>query len=188
MATDVTSSDTAAAANGLPPGTDLVRLKDIASDLRCLVCQNQTIADSNAGLAVDLRNQVAKLMSQGKTDTEIKQYMVDRYGEFVLYDPPFSVSNALLWVGPFILVRGRVDHPPHDRSARPSARCSGTQRSPARRGRGAVPARAVTPPALKLAPTKPHQTLICRSSPRRRPTRLRVDAPSSARNARCRCR
>jgi cytochrome c-type biogenesis protein CcmH len=104
MATDVTSSDTAAAANGLPPGTDLVRLKDIASDLRCLVCQNQTIADSNAGLAVDLRNQVAKLMSQGKTDTEIKQYMVDRYGEFVLYDPPFSVSNALLWVGPFILV------------------------------------------------------------------------------------
>lgn len=104
MATDVTSSDTAAAANGLPLGTDLVRLKDIASDLRCLVCQNQTIADSNAGLAVDLRNQVAKLMSQGKTDTEIKQYMVDRYGEFVLYDPPFSVSNALLWVGPFILV------------------------------------------------------------------------------------
>jgi len=89
---------------GIPPGTDVVRLREIAADLRCLVCQNQSIADSHAGLAIDLRNQVIKLMGQGKSDNEIKQYMVDRYGEFVLYDPPFSASNGLLWVGPFLLV------------------------------------------------------------------------------------
>ena len=94
----------AAPASALPAGTDLERLRSIAADLRCLVCQNQSIADSHAGLAIDLRNQVVKLMGQGKTDAEIKQYMVDRYGEFVLYDPPFSVSNALLWAGPFLLL------------------------------------------------------------------------------------
>jgi cytochrome c-type biogenesis protein CcmH len=92
------------AASALPPGTDLQRLHEITADLRCLVCQNQSIADSHAGLAIDLRNQVVKLMGEGRSDGEIKQYMVDRYGEFVLYDPPFSASNALLWVGPFLLV------------------------------------------------------------------------------------
>ena len=96
-------AEDAAAPAGIPPGTDVVRLREITADLRCLVCQNQSIADSHAGLAIDLRNQVIKLMGQGKTDAEIKQYMVDRYGEFVLYDPPFSISNALLWVGPFLL-------------------------------------------------------------------------------------
>lgn len=98
------AADDTAAPSGIPPGTDVVRLREITADLRCLVCQNQSIADSHAGLAIDLRNQVIKLMGQGKSDAEIKQYMVDRYGEFVLYDPPFSVSNALLWVGPFLLV------------------------------------------------------------------------------------
>ena len=89
---------------GIPAGTDLARLREISADLRCLVCQNQSIADSHAGLAIDLRNQVVKLMGEGKSDDEIKQYMVDRYGEFVLYDPPFSFSNALLWIGPFALM------------------------------------------------------------------------------------
>jgi cytochrome c-type biogenesis protein CcmH len=98
------AAEDAGAPVGIPPGTDVVRLREIAADLRCLVCQNQSIADSHAGLAIDLRNQVIKLMGQGKSDAEIKQYMVDRYGEFVLYDPPFSLSNALLWVGPFLLV------------------------------------------------------------------------------------
>ena len=97
-------AEDAAAPAGIPPGTDVVRLREITADLRCLVCQNQSIADSHAGLAIDLRNQVIKLMGQGKTDAEIKQYMVDRYGEFVLYDPPFSMQNALLWAGPFLLV------------------------------------------------------------------------------------
>ncbi|MFZ4498198.1 MAG: cytochrome c-type biogenesis protein [Burkholderiales bacterium] len=94
--------------SALPAGTDLERLRAIAADLRCLVCQNQSIADSHAGLAIDLRNQVIKLMGQGKTDNEIKQYMVDRYGEFVLYDPPFSASNAVLWLGPFLLALAGV--------------------------------------------------------------------------------
>lgn len=97
-------AEDAAAPGGIPPGTDVERLRGITADLRCLVCQNQSIADSHAGLAIDLRNQVIKLMGQGKTDAEIKQYMVDRYGEFVLYDPPFSASNAALWAGPFLLV------------------------------------------------------------------------------------
>lgn len=100
---DATTPDSAPA-SALPPGTDLQRLQEITADLRCLVCQNQSIADSHAGLAIDLRNQVVKLMGEGRSDGEIKQYMVDRYGEFVLYDPPFSVSNALLWAGPFLLV------------------------------------------------------------------------------------
>ncbi|MBU3694762.1 MAG: cytochrome c-type biogenesis protein CcmH [Rhodocyclaceae bacterium] len=100
----VAVAEDAAAPAGIPPGTDVVRLHEITADLRCLVCQNQSIADSHAGLAIDLRNQVIKLMGQGKSDAEIKQYMVDRYGEFVLYDPPFSISNGLLWVGPFLLV------------------------------------------------------------------------------------
>lgn len=97
-------ADDSTAPPGVPPGTDLIRLREISADLRCLVCQNQSIADSHAGLAIDLRNQVVKLMADGKSDNEIKQYMVDRYGEFVLYDPPFSVSNALLWIGPFALM------------------------------------------------------------------------------------
>lgn len=97
-------ADEGVAPPGVPAGTDLVRLREISADLRCLVCQNQSIADSHAGLAIDLRNQVVKLMAEGKSDDDIKQYMVDRYGEFVLYDPPFSVSNAALWIGPFALV------------------------------------------------------------------------------------
>jgi cytochrome c-type biogenesis protein CcmH len=69
-----------------------------------LVCQNQTIADSNAELAVDLRNQVRKQLSEGKSDREILDYMVQRYGEFVLYRPPFNYKTILLWAGPFLLL------------------------------------------------------------------------------------
>lgn len=80
------------------------RVRSLTEQLRCLVCQNQTIADSNAGLAIDLRQQVVQQVRAGKTDLEIKQYMVERYGDFVLYNPPFSVSNSVLWIGPFILL------------------------------------------------------------------------------------
>lgn len=80
------------------------RLLKLASELRCLVCQNQTIADSNSGLAIDLRGQIREQIHAGKSDASIKQYMVERYGDFVLYNPPFSVGNALLWSGPFILL------------------------------------------------------------------------------------
>jgi cytochrome c-type biogenesis protein CcmH len=76
----------------------------LSNELRCLVCQNQTIADSNAELAVDLRNQVRKQLSEGKSDREILDYMVQRYGEFVLYRPPLSFKTILLWAGPFALL------------------------------------------------------------------------------------
>jgi len=82
------------------------RLKVLAEELRCLVCQNQTIADSNAPLALDLRNQIRTQISQGRSDDQIRDYMVQRYGDFVLYKPPFKATTALLWVGPFALVAG----------------------------------------------------------------------------------
>ena len=80
------------------------RLKALAEELRCLVCQNQTIADSNAPLALDLRNQIRAQISQGRTDAQIRAYMVERYGDFVLYKPPFKASTLVLWLGPFALI------------------------------------------------------------------------------------
>lgn len=76
------------------------RVAEISSQLRCLVCQNQSIADSNAELAIDLKNQVVKQIAAGKTNQQIIDFMVDRYGDFVLYNPPFKLSTLLLWVGP----------------------------------------------------------------------------------------
>jgi len=78
----------------------------IAAELRCLVCQNQTIADSSAGLAVDLRNQVRDMLRQGQDRKQIVAYMTDRYGDFVLYRPPLKESTALLWFGPAALLLG----------------------------------------------------------------------------------
>ena len=80
------------------------RLKALGDELRCLVCQNQTIADSSAPLALDLRNQIRAQVAQGRTDGEIRAYMVERYGDFVLYRPPFKATTALLWAGPFVLI------------------------------------------------------------------------------------
>jgi cytochrome c-type biogenesis protein CcmH len=82
------------------------RLKAIAHELRCLVCQNQTIADSDAPLAVDLRRQTRAMIAAGKSDEEIRGYMVERYGNFVLYKPPFTAATAVLWVAPGLLVLG----------------------------------------------------------------------------------
>ena len=76
------------------------RLKALAEELRCLVCQNQTIADSNAPLAVDLRRETREMLRQGKSDAEIIAYMTARYGDFVLYRPPLKATTALLWFGP----------------------------------------------------------------------------------------
>lgn len=75
----------------------------LASQLRCLVCQNQSIAESNAELAVDLRNKLREQIAAGKTDAEILEYMTARYGDFVLYRPPFKATTALLWLGPALL-------------------------------------------------------------------------------------
>ena len=84
------------------------RLKALAEELRCLVCQNQTIADSNAPLAQDLRNQIRAQIAQGRTDDQIRAYMVERYGDFVLYRPPFKATTVFLWLGPFLLVAGGI--------------------------------------------------------------------------------
>jgi cytochrome c-type biogenesis protein CcmH len=80
--------------------------ESLTSELRCLVCQNQTIADSNAELAADLRRQVYEMLQQGKSREDIAQFMTDRYGDFVLYNPPFKLKTGLLWLGPvaFLLV------------------------------------------------------------------------------------
>lgn len=80
------------------------RVFAISEELRCLVCQNQTIADSHAELAVDLKNQVRTMLKAGRSEAEIKQYMVDRYGDFVLYRPPVKGITWMLWVGPFLLL------------------------------------------------------------------------------------
>ena len=82
------------------------RLKQLAEELRCLVCQNQTIADSNAPLALDLRNQIRDQIAKGRSDDQIREYMVDRYGDFVLYKPPLQANTVLLWGGPLLLLLG----------------------------------------------------------------------------------
>jgi cytochrome c-type biogenesis protein CcmH len=97
----------AARADDAPGMTALdARLKRLESELRCLVCQNQTLADSNADLADDLRREVRALAVSGKSDAEIKSYLVARYGDFVLYNPPLKPLTALLWLGPFALLCG----------------------------------------------------------------------------------
>lgn len=80
------------------------RMLHIASDLRCLVCQNESIAASQAGLAADLRQQIREQIHAGKSDDDIRAYMVDRYGDFVLYRPPLKPTTMLLWFGPFLLL------------------------------------------------------------------------------------
>ena len=113
------------------------RAVHIQEQLRCLVCQNQTIAETNAELAQDLRRQVHEQIATGKSDREIIQYMVDRYGDFVLYRPPLKGTTALLWGGPALLLlvgavvlarvlrsrKGEAEPPPltpeeHERAAR----------------------------------------------------------------------
>lgn len=84
------------------------RVMAVAVELRCLVCQNQTIADSEAALAVDLRNQVRDMLRDGRTEREVLTYMTDRYGDFVLYRPPVKNTTALLWFGPPLLLGGAL--------------------------------------------------------------------------------
>jgi cytochrome c-type biogenesis protein CcmH len=80
------------------------RLTNIAEELRCLVCQNESLAGSRADLAEDLRREVRGLIKQGKTDQEVKDFLVSRYGDFVLYQPPVKPTTWLLWGGPFVLL------------------------------------------------------------------------------------
>lgn len=80
------------------------RFKALTAELRCVMCQNQSIADSNAPIAHDLRVEVLRLMREGRSDAQIKQYLVERYTDFVLYEPPMKKSTWLLWAGPFLLL------------------------------------------------------------------------------------
>ena len=102
----------ATAADPVPPSGESaagmsaldMRLKRLETELRCLVCQNQTLADSNADLADDLRREVRALALAGKSDDDIKAYLVARYGDFVLYKPPLKPITWMLWFGPFALL------------------------------------------------------------------------------------
>ncbi|HZP85530.1 MAG TPA: cytochrome c-type biogenesis protein [Burkholderiales bacterium] len=80
------------------------RLRNLANELRCLVCQNQSLADSHADLAIDLRNEVREQIKAGKSDAQIRVWLTERYGDFVLYRPPLKATTVLLWVGPAILL------------------------------------------------------------------------------------
>jgi cytochrome c-type biogenesis protein CcmH len=97
----------AALATAVPTEQDPVadaRAVKLEEQLRCLVCQNQTIAESNADLAADLRRQVREQIAAGKSDDEIVDFMTSRYGDFVLYKPPFKATTVLLWTGPALLL------------------------------------------------------------------------------------
>lgn len=83
-----------------------LRFQRLTAQLRCLVCQNENLADSNATLARDLRHQVFAQLQAGRSDAQIKQYMVDRYSRFVLYDPPLAPGTWLLWFGPLLFLLG----------------------------------------------------------------------------------
>ena len=80
------------------------RLKHLAVELRCLVCQNQTLADSHAPLAEDLRREVREMIAKDMSDKDIIEFLVTRYGDFILYRPPLKATTTLLWVGPFVLL------------------------------------------------------------------------------------
>lgn len=80
------------------------RVEEVSAELRCLVCQNQTIADSHADLAIDLKNQVRDMLRSGKSNEEVVNYMVERYGDFVRYKPPVKPETWFLWFGPALLV------------------------------------------------------------------------------------
>lgn len=96
---------TSSFANEIVTGSPIdARLRELSTELRCLVCQNSTLADSDAPLAQDLRREIRKLMEAGKTDEEIVAYLVARYGDFVTFRPPVNASTALLWFGPFIML------------------------------------------------------------------------------------
>ena len=84
------------------------RVQALAEELRCLVCQNQTLADSHAELAIDLKNQVREMLQKGLSDKQVIDYMVTRYGDFVLYRPPVKGTTWLLWFGPFVLFVGAL--------------------------------------------------------------------------------
>jgi cytochrome c-type biogenesis protein CcmH len=91
-----------------PPAADdpalEARAMKLSAELRCLVCQNQSLAESHADLALDLKEQVRAQLREGRSDAQIRDYMVQRYGDFVLYSPPLKATTVMLWAGPFVLL------------------------------------------------------------------------------------
>ena len=83
---------------------DQMRYQSLIQEVRCLVCQNQSVAESNAELAKDLRREIKLQIQDGKSDIEIKKYLLDRYGEFILYEPAFTQKTVFLWFSPIILL------------------------------------------------------------------------------------
>jgi len=103
----VVATPPAQSGQAVPVAADPVleaRVNALAAELRCLVCQNQSLADSHAELAVDLKNQVREQLRAGRSEPQVVEYMTQRYGDFVLYRPPLKASTVLLWLGPLLLV------------------------------------------------------------------------------------
>jgi cytochrome c-type biogenesis protein CcmH len=87
-----------------PRASQQQQFQGLINQLRCMVCQNQNLADSNADLAKDLRRQVYEMVLANKSDQEIKQYMISRYGDFILFKPPFKIQTMVLWLAPFLFL------------------------------------------------------------------------------------
>ncbi|MFA6310475.1 MAG: cytochrome c-type biogenesis protein [Sterolibacterium sp.] len=101
----------ALAKEAAPLAADVVvekRMVEISEELRCLVCQNESLAGSHAELAVDLRREIRSMIKEGKSNEQIMEFMVSRYGDFVRYRPPLKTTTYLLWFGPFLLLAGAV--------------------------------------------------------------------------------
>lgn len=98
------NAQTGTAQDVAPDAVLEARVNTLAAELRCLVCQNQSLADSNAELALDLKNQVREQLKAGRSERDVIDYMTARYGDFVLYRPPFKATTALLWAGPALLL------------------------------------------------------------------------------------
>jgi len=129
------------------------RVMAISEELRCLVCQNETIAASHADLAVDLRKQVRQQLQQGRSEAQIKNYMVERYGEFVLYRPRWQASTWLLWGGPFVLLGvGAFALARNIRQRRPELADTELSPADAARARQLLGQASAEPPAQPLPP------------------------------------
>lgn len=105
LLSSISIADTARSTSGDDPATEK-RLQALSKELRCLVCQNETLADSQAGLAEDLRREIREQIKAGKSDQEIISFLTQRYGQFILYRPQVTPATYLLWFGPFLLLAG----------------------------------------------------------------------------------
>lgn len=105
LVASIALADTARSSSGDDPATEK-RLQALSKELRCLVCQNETLADSQAGLAEDLRREIREQIKAGKSDEEIISFLTQRYGQFILYRPQVTPTTYLLWFGPFLLLAG----------------------------------------------------------------------------------